>query len=237
MANPNPEDPNIPNENVPEEDPYHLLDFDEEDDSEMDIEEEEPEEDLVKEPKPLAGLEDLFVAHPNPQTKNMNGWVDDHDDVEEEDDENKDVDIEKDGDAEIIFPYEVQCDQTPPPGDESSDSEFEAEEADDEIEVEEAGVEPEAEGADVELEADEPDGAPEANIGTCSQRPFAVRDFPIGFHKAGESSTARDPQFIGGLAPWALRRDLEALRRQEKIREAESGTSCNAPLRKEDVRS
>nr|GFA26689.1 hypothetical protein [Tanacetum cinerariifolium] len=70
-------------------------------------------------------------------------------------------------------------------------------------EIEEAGVEPEAEGADVELEAEEPDGASEATIGTGSQRPFAIR----------------------GLAPWALRRDLEALRRHERIREAESETS------------
>nr|GEY19459.1 hypothetical protein [Tanacetum cinerariifolium] len=224
MANPNPEDPNIPNEDVPEEDPYHLLDFDEEEDPEMDIEEEEPEEDLVEEPEPLAGHGDQFDAHPNPHPGNMNGWVDDYDDVEE-DDENEDVDIKEDDDTEIIFPYEVQGDQTSLPRDESFDSEFEAEEADDEIKVEEAGVEPEAEGADVELEAKEPDGAPKATIGTGSQRPFAVRDFPMGFHEAGESSTACDPQFVGGLAQWALRRDLEALRRQERIREAESGTS------------
>nr|GFD63753.1 hypothetical protein [Tanacetum cinerariifolium] len=46
----------------------------------------------------------------------------------------------------------------------------EAEDADDELEVKEAGVEPEAEGADVELEA---------VIGAGSQRPFAIRDFPI----------------------------------------------------------
>nr|GEY52126.1 hypothetical protein [Tanacetum cinerariifolium] len=87
--------------------------------------------------------------------------------------------------------------------DESSDSEFEAEEADEELKVEEASVEPEvkeagdepeAEGADVELEAREPDGALEATIGTGSQRPFVVRDFPMGFYEAGESSTARDPQ-------------------------------------------
>nr|GFD45833.1 hypothetical protein [Tanacetum cinerariifolium] len=45
-----------------------------------------------------------------------------------------------------------------------------------------------------------------------SQRPFAVRNFPMDFYEAGESSTARDQQFVGGLAPWALRRDLEALR-------------------------
>nr|GEU81208.1 hypothetical protein [Tanacetum cinerariifolium] len=171
MANPNPEDPNTPNEGVPKEDPYHLLDFDEEEDPEIDIEEEELEEDPV----------------------------DDHNDVEEEDDENEDVDIEEDDDAEIIFPYEVQGDQTPPPEDESFDYEFEAEEADNELKVEEAV--------------------------TGSQMPFAVRDFPMGFHEAGESSTARDLEFVGGMAPWALRRDLEVLRRQERIREAESGTS------------
>nr|GEW67350.1 hypothetical protein [Tanacetum cinerariifolium] len=196
MANPNPEDPNIPNVDVHEEDPYHLLDFDEEEDPEMDIE--EPEEDTVEEPEPLAGHGDQFDAHPNPQPGNMNGWVDDHDDVEEEDDEKEDVGIEEDDDAKIIFPYEVQGDQTPPPEDESCDSEFEAEEADDELEVEEAGVEPEAEEADVELEAGELDGALEATIRTGSQ---------------------------SGLAPWALRHDLEVLRRQERIREAESGTS------------
>nr|GFC75773.1 putative reverse transcriptase domain-containing protein [Tanacetum cinerariifolium] len=47
----------------------------------------------------------------------------------------------------------------------------------------------------------------------------------MGVYETGESSTARNPQFIGGLAPWALRRDLEALRRHERIREAESETS------------
>nr|GFC81843.1 hypothetical protein [Tanacetum cinerariifolium] len=42
-------------------------------------------------------------------------------------------------------------------------------------------------------------------IRTGSQRPFAVHDFPMGFYEVGESSTARDPQFVGSLAPWALR--------------------------------
>nr|GFC25947.1 hypothetical protein [Tanacetum cinerariifolium] len=167
----------------------------------------------------------------------MNGWVDDDDDdveEEEEDEENKDADMEEDDDAEIIFPYEVQGDQTPLPRDESSDSEPEAaeaddepkaEDADDELEVEEAGFEPEAEGADVELEAEEPDGVPKAAIGAGYQRPFAIRDFPTGVYEIRESSTARDPQFVGGLAQWALRRDLEALRRHDRIREAESETS------------
>nr|GFC26286.1 hypothetical protein [Tanacetum cinerariifolium] len=66
---------------------------------------------------------------------------------------------------------------------------------------------------DVELEAEEPDGAPEATIRTGSQRPFAERDFPMGFYEAGE-------------------RDLEALRRQERIREAESKTSRTKTLGK-----
>nr|GEV80866.1 hypothetical protein [Tanacetum cinerariifolium] len=44
-------------------------------------------------------------------------------------------------------------------------------------------------------------------------------------YEVRESSTARDPQFVGGLAPWALRRDLEALCRHERIKEAESETS------------
>nr|GFD37938.1 hypothetical protein [Tanacetum cinerariifolium] len=46
MANPNPENLNVPNEGVLEEDPYHLFDYDEEEDLEMDIKKEEPEEDL-----------------------------------------------------------------------------------------------------------------------------------------------------------------------------------------------
>nr|GFC76194.1 hypothetical protein [Tanacetum cinerariifolium] len=198
MANPNPENLNVPNEGVPEEDLHHLLDYDEEEDPEMEIEEEEPEEEPVEEPEPLPGHGDQFDAHPNPQPGNMNGWVDDDDDdvEEEEDEENEDADIEEDDDAEIIFPYKVQGDQT----------------------------ELEAEGADVELEAEEPDGVSEAVIGAGSQRPFAIRDFPISVYKTGAYSTARDQQFIGGLAPWALRRNLKALRRHERIREVESET-------------
>nr|GFB67809.1 hypothetical protein [Tanacetum cinerariifolium] len=113
--------------------------------------------------------------------------------------------------------------------DESSDSddEPEAEDADDEPEAEDADDELEVEDADVELEAEEPDGVPKAVIGAGSQRPFAIRDFPIGVYETGESSTARDPQFVGGLAPWALRLNLEALRRHERIREAESETGMD----------
>nr|GEZ25136.1 hypothetical protein [Tanacetum cinerariifolium] len=202
MANANPGNLNVPNEGVPEEDLHHLLDYDEEKDSKMEIEEEEPKEEPVEEPEQLPGHRDQFDVHPNPQPGNINGWVDDDDDdvEEEEDEENENADMEEDDDAKIIFPYEVQGDQTPPPRDESfdfdskpeaekaddepeaeeADDEPEAEDADDELEVEEAGVEPEAEGADVKLEAEEPDGVPKAVIRTGSQRPFAIRDFPIG---------------------------------------------------------
>nr|GFB08742.1 hypothetical protein [Tanacetum cinerariifolium] len=90
MANPNPENLNIPNEGVPKEDPHHLLDYEEEEDPKMDVEEEEPEEEPIEEPEPLPGHGDQFDAHLNPQPGNMNGWVDDDDDVEEEDNENED---------------------------------------------------------------------------------------------------------------------------------------------------
>nr|GEY38300.1 retrotransposon protein, putative, Ty3-gypsy subclass [Tanacetum cinerariifolium] len=51
-----------------------------------------------------------------------------------------------------------------------------------------------------------------------------------------ESSTARDPQFVGGLAPWVLRHDLEALRRHERIREAESEMSRTEARMREIIR-
>nr|GFC07467.1 hypothetical protein [Tanacetum cinerariifolium] len=152
MANPNPDNLNVPNEGVLEEDPHRLLDYDEEEDSETEIEEEEPEEDPVEEPKPLAGHGDQFDAHHNPQPGNMNA--------------------------------------------EEADDEPEAEEADNELEVEEAGVEPEAEGADVE--------------------PFAVCDFPMGFSETGESSTARDPQFVE-----TSRTEVALLGSEAKIRKME----------------
>ncbi|GJW73034.1 putative reverse transcriptase domain-containing protein [Tanacetum coccineum] len=44
-------------------------------------------------------------------------------DIEDEDIEDEDVEIEVEDEAELIFPYEVEGDQTPPPPAESSDSE------------------------------------------------------------------------------------------------------------------
>ncbi|GJU08509.1 putative reverse transcriptase domain-containing protein [Tanacetum coccineum] len=120
---------------------------------------------------------------------------DPEEDPEEEPEE--DVDIELEDDAELIFPYEVEGDKTPPPGDVSSDSESEDEEV---------------------------DVVPEATAGTITQKPYAIRDFPRGLFEVGESSSARDSSHVDGLAPWSLRRDLEALRAQARVMEAELGT-------------
>ncbi|GKF13737.1 hypothetical protein Tco_0055199 [Tanacetum coccineum] len=119
----------------------------------------------------------------------------DEEDPEEEPEE--DVDIELGDDAELIFPYEVEGDKTLPPGDVSSDSESEEEEV---------------------------DVAPEATVGTITQKPYAIRDFLRGLFDVGESSFARDSSNVDGLAPWALRRDLEASHAQARVMEAELGT-------------
>ncbi|GJR03081.1 hypothetical protein Tco_0526065 [Tanacetum coccineum] len=105
-------------------------------------------------------------------------------------------------DAELIFPYEVEGDKTPPPGDVSSDSV----------------------SSDSESEDEEVDVVPEATAGTITQKPYVIRDFPRGLFEVGESSSARDSSHVDGLAPWALRRDLEASRAQARVMEAELGT-------------
>ncbi|GJS10384.1 hypothetical protein Tco_0367180 [Tanacetum coccineum] len=84
-----------------------------------------------------------------------------------------------------------EIDKTPPPGGVSSNSEP-----------------PNDEEADI---------APEATIGTVTQRAFAVRDFPRGILEVGESSSARDSSYVGGLAPWALRRDWRLLHLRARL--------------------
>ncbi|GKD87128.1 hypothetical protein Tco_1358282, partial [Tanacetum coccineum] len=119
-------------------------------------------------------------------------WSDDEDpekdpeEVPEEDPEEEpeeepkeDVDIELEDDAELIFPYEVEGDKTLPPGDVSSDSvSFDSESEDEEVDV-----------------------APEATIGTITQKPYAICDFPRGLFEVRESSSACDSSHVDGLAP------------------------------------
>ncbi|GJV65407.1 hypothetical protein Tco_1476235 [Tanacetum coccineum] len=59
-----------------------------------------------------------------------------------------------------------------------------------------------------ELEDEEANVAPKDTFGTITQRSYAVCDFPRGVLEVGESSSAHDSSYVGGLAPWALRRDL-----------------------------
>ncbi|GJZ56382.1 hypothetical protein Tco_0611575, partial [Tanacetum coccineum] len=128
----------------------------------------------------------------------------DYDDEDPEEDPEEDVDIELKDDVELIFPYEVEGDKTPLPGDMSSDSESE----DEDIDV-----------------APEVDVAPKATVGTSTQKPYAIRDFPRGLYEVGESSSACDSSYVGGLTPWALRRDLETSRVRARLTEAELSTN------------
>nr|GFA04995.1 hypothetical protein [Tanacetum cinerariifolium] len=104
-------------------------------------------------------------------------------------------------------------DQTPPPRDESSDSEPPKDESSDSV------------SSDSESEDEEADIAPEATAGTVTQRPFAICDFSRGIVEVGESSAARDSSYVGGLAPWALRRNLETSRARARLTEAELSTT------------
>ncbi|GJY62372.1 hypothetical protein Tco_0463029 [Tanacetum coccineum] len=170
-----------------------------------------------------------FAQHPNPQPGNVNGWLEEDDDMNEnvnnEDIEDEDVEIEVDDDAELIFPYEVEGDQTPPPRDESSDSVS----SDSESEDEEIDVAPKVDVAPEIDAAPEVDVAPEATVGTSTQKPYVIRDFPRGLYVVGESSSARDLSYVGGLTPWTLRRNLETSRARARLTEAKLGT-CQAEI-------
>ncbi|GJZ07397.1 hypothetical protein Tco_0541190 [Tanacetum coccineum] len=77
----------------------------------------------------------------------------DYDKEDPEEEPKEDVEIELEDDAELIFPYEVEGDKTPPPRDVSSDSV----------------------SSDSESEDEEVDVAPEATVGTITQKPYAIR--------------------------------------------------------------
>ncbi|GJX76324.1 hypothetical protein Tco_0323135, partial [Tanacetum coccineum] len=118
----------------------------------------------------------------------------------------EDVEIELDDDAELIFPYEVEGDKSPPPRDESFDSE--PPNAEPPIAELSDSVSSDSESSDSESEDEEADVAPEYTFRTITQSPYAVCDFPRGVFEVGEPSSAHDSSYVGGLAPWALRHDL-----------------------------
>ncbi|GJU35540.1 putative reverse transcriptase domain-containing protein [Tanacetum coccineum] len=156
-----------PNEMVDIPDDVDLVDYDGDD---KENQEEDPEEDPEEEPEP------------------NNGLLEENDGVNEgvnnEDIEDEDVEIKLDDDAELIFPYEVDGDKTPPPGGVSSNSEPPNAEL------------PNAESSDSvsfdsELEDGEADVALEDTFGTITQRPYVVRDFPRGVFESGENATSK----------------------------------------------
>nr|GEV83543.1 hypothetical protein [Tanacetum cinerariifolium] len=164
----NPNHLNEPNETIPEVNPF------------------------VPEPNQVADIHDPNEMVDIPDDIDLVDYdeEDPKEDLEEEPDE--DVDIEFEDDAELIFPYEVEGDKTPPPRDVSFDSR----------------------SSESESEDEEIDVALEATFGTITQKPYPICDFPRGLFEVGESSSARDSSNVDGLAPWAIRRDLEALQRE-----------------------
>ncbi|GJX95744.1 monodehydroascorbate reductase [Tanacetum coccineum] len=152
---------------------------------------------VVPEPNQVVDIHDPNEMVDIPDDIDLVDYDEEDPEEDPEEEPEEDVDIELEDDAELIFPYEVEGDKTPPPGDVSSDSESEDEEV---------------------------DVVPEATAGTITQKPYAIRDFPRGLFEVGESSSARDSSHVDGLAPWALRRDLEASRAQARVMEAELGT-------------
>nr|GEX97428.1 putative reverse transcriptase domain-containing protein [Tanacetum cinerariifolium] len=106
----------------------------------------------------------------------------------------KNVDIELKDDAEFIFLYEVKGDKTPPLEDVSSDS-----------------VSSESESEDEEV-----DVAPEATVGTITQKPYAIHDFLRGLFKA---SRARAKVMEAELG--TCQTEIALLKSKDKIREKE----------------
>nr|GEW09025.1 reverse transcriptase domain-containing protein [Tanacetum cinerariifolium] len=119
-------------------------------------------------------------------------------DYDEEDlkkDPEEDVDIELEDDAELIFPYEVEGDNTLPPRDVSSDSvSFESESKDEEVDV-----------------------APEATTGTTTQKPYAIP--PYALRRDLEASRARARVMKAELDTCQTK--IALLKSKDKIREKE----------------
>ncbi|GJX77045.1 putative reverse transcriptase domain-containing protein [Tanacetum coccineum] len=176
--------------------------------------EKDPEEDPEEEPEPNNGLVNLFALHVDlHQPGVMIGWLEENDGVNEgvnnEDIKDKDVEIELDDDPELIFPYEVEGDKTPPPGGVSSN-------------FEPPNVEPpNAESSDYvssdsELEDEEADVAPKDTFGTITQRPYVVRDFLRGVLEASRTRSRVTEAELG-----KCQTEIALLKSKNKIGEKE----------------
>ncbi|GJW80965.1 retrovirus-related pol polyprotein from transposon TNT 1-94 [Tanacetum coccineum] len=157
---------------------------------------------VVSEPNQVVDIHDPNKMVDIPDDIDLVDYDEENPEEDPEEEHEEDVKIELEDDAELILSYEVEGDKTPPPGDVSSDFvSFDSKSEDEEVDV-----------------------VPEATAGTITQKPYAIRDFPRGLFEVGESSSACDSSHVDGLAPWALRRDLEASRAQARVMEAELGT-------------
>nr|GEW67814.1 hypothetical protein [Tanacetum cinerariifolium] len=116
---------------------------------------------VVPEPNQVADIHDPNEMVDIPDDIDLVDY--DEKDLEEDHEEEpeEDVDIELEDDAELIFPYEVEGNKTPSPGDVSSD----------------------LVSSKAESEDEEDDVAPEATAGTTTQKPYAIRDFSRGLFK------------------------------------------------------
>ncbi|GJT49279.1 putative reverse transcriptase domain-containing protein [Tanacetum coccineum] len=119
---------------------------------------------VVPEPNQVVDIHDPNEMVDIPDDIDLVDYDEEDPEEDPEEEPEEDVDIEIEDDAELIFPYEVEGDKTPPPGDVSSDSV----------------------SSDSESEDEEVDVAPEATVGTITQKPYAIRDFLRGLFEVGE---------------------------------------------------
>nr|GEW35737.1 putative reverse transcriptase domain-containing protein [Tanacetum cinerariifolium] len=153
---------------------------------------------VVPEPNQVANIHDPNEMVNIPDDIDLVDYdeEDSEEDLEEEPKEEpeEDVDIELEDDAELIFPYEVKADKTPPPGDVSSNSVSSKSESEDE----------------------EVDVAPEATVGTITQNPYAIRDFPRGLFEASRTRARVMETELG-----TCQTKIALLKSKDKIREKE----------------
>nr|GFD20114.1 hypothetical protein [Tanacetum cinerariifolium] len=110
---------------------------------------------VVLEPNQVADIHDPNEMVDIPDDIDLVDYDEEDPEEDLEEEPEKDVDIELEDDAELIFPYDVEGDKTPPPGDVSSDSvSFESESEDKEVDV-----------------------APETTAGTTTQKSYAFATF------------------------------------------------------------
>ncbi|GKC04823.1 hypothetical protein Tco_0996433 [Tanacetum coccineum] len=122
---------------------------------------------VVPEPNQVVDIHDPNEMVDIPDDINLVDYDEEDPEEDPEEEPEEDVEIELQDDAELIFPYEVEGDKTPPPGDVSSDSV----------------------SSDSESEDEEVDVVPEATAGTITQKPYAT--LPWALRRDLEASHAR----------------------------------------------